>query len=112
MLSGFFPPNETITCLFLLYKNFLLFSEIYILVVCDVFQGELEVVKESHGRSIIEKQENADVLINGNGGDTGFEVQTESTRMPFLMLGLDLPPPPLFKDVMEKNIIPQVILIL
>jgi hypothetical protein len=26
------------------------------------------------------------------------------------MLGLDLPPPPLFKDVMEKNIIPQVIM--
>lgn len=32
----------------------------------------------------------------------------EIFRMPFLMLGLDLPPPPLFKDVMEKNIIPQV----
>lgn len=32
----------------------------------------------------------------------------ETSRMPFLMLGLDLPPPPLFKDVMEKNIIPQV----
>lgn len=32
----------------------------------------------------------------------------EVSRMPFLMLGLDLPPPPLFKDVMEKNIIPQV----
>lgn len=31
-----------------------------------------------------------------------------STRMPFLMLGLDLPPPPLFRDEMEKNIIPQV----
>lgn len=29
-------------------------------------------------------------------------------RMPFYMLGLDLPPPPLFQDVMEKNIIPQV----
>ncbi|KAL6277808.1 hypothetical protein ACE6H2_021409 [Prunus campanulata] len=28
--------------------------------------------------------------------------------MPFLMLGLDLPPPPLSKDVMEKNIIPQI----
>jgi U4/U6.U5 tri-snRNP-associated protein 2 len=28
--------------------------------------------------------------------------------VPFLMLGLDLPPPPLFKDAMEKNIIPQV----
>jgi U4/U6.U5 tri-snRNP-associated protein 2 len=32
----------------------------------------------------------------------------EISRMSFLMLGLDLPPPPLFKDVMEKNIIPQV----
>jgi len=29
-------------------------------------------------------------------------------RVPFLLLGLDLPPTPLFKDVMEKNIIPQV----
>lgn len=28
-------------------------------------------------------------------------------RLPFLLLGLDLPPPPLFKDAMEKNIIPQ-----
>ncbi|KAG9454624.1 hypothetical protein H6P81_007528 [Aristolochia fimbriata] len=28
--------------------------------------------------------------------------------MPFLIVGLDLPPPPLFKDVMEKYIIPQV----
>ena len=34
----------------------------------------------------------------------------EVSKMPFLMLGLDLPPPPLFKDVMEKNIIPQVCL--
>ena len=32
--------------------------------------------------------------------------------MPFLMLGLDLPEPPLFKDVMEKNIIPQVFYVL
>lgn len=36
----------------------------------------------------------------------------EVSKMPFLMLGLDLPPPPLFKDVMEKNIIPQVCLCL
>jgi U4/U6.U5 tri-snRNP-associated protein 2 len=55
-------------------------------------QGELEVIKE---------------IQNGEGisGDT----TRETSRMPFLMLGLDLPPPPLFKDVMEKNIIPQVI---
>ena len=35
-------------------------------------------------------------------------LEREVSQMPFLMLGLDLPPPPLFKDVMEKNIIPQV----
>lgn len=29
-------------------------------------------------------------------------------RVPFLLLGLDLPAAPLFKDAMEKNIIPQV----
>ncbi len=31
-----------------------------------------------------------------------------SASVPFYMLGCDLPPPPLFADVMEKNIIPQV----
>lgn len=29
-------------------------------------------------------------------------------RLPFLLLSLDLPAAPLFKDVLEKNIIPQV----
>ena len=28
-------------------------------------------------------------------------------RVPFLMLALDLPPAPLYKDALEKNIIPQ-----
>jgi U4/U6.U5 tri-snRNP-associated protein 2 len=27
---------------------------------------------------------------------------------PFLFLAVDLPPPPLFQDTVEKNIIPQV----
>lgn len=58
-------------------------------IIYKCFQGELEVVKETHGA------EHGKVVM-------------ETTRMPFLMLGLDLPPPPLFKDVMEKNIIPQV----
>lgn len=30
------------------------------------------------------------------------------TRLPFLLLALELPPSPLFKDALEKNIIPQV----
>lgn len=32
----------------------------------------------------------------------------EEKEIPFMLLGLDLPPPPLFKDPLEKNIIPQV----
>ncbi|KAJ4875354.1 Ubiquitin C-terminal hydrolases superfamily protein [Raphanus sativus] len=57
-------------------------------IIHQCFQGELEEVREY--QEGIEKK--------------------EISRMPFLMLGLDLPPPPLFKDVMEKNIIPQVAL--
>lgn len=62
-------------------------------------------MKEIHNKSG-EKKDNADELTNG-----GAESNTvlETSRMPFLMLGLDLPPPPLFQDVMEKNIIPQVL---
>lgn len=68
-------------------------------------------MKEMHSRPITEKRENGDAPNNGNGEDGqhgSHNIAMESSRMPFLMLGLDLPPPPLFKDVMEKNIIPQV----
>ncbi|KAI3934004.1 hypothetical protein MKW92_022105 [Papaver armeniacum] len=58
-------------------------------IIYKCFQGELEVVKEISGA------EHANVVM-------------ETTRMPFLVLELDLPPPPLFKNVMENNIIPQV----
>jgi U4/U6.U5 tri-snRNP-associated protein 2 len=70
------------------------------------WQGELEVVKEVHRKHIVGDEQN---------GEAGSQVETrsdgmvtETSRVPFLMLGLDLPPPPLFKDAMEKNIIPQV----
>lgn len=33
-------------------------------------------------------------------------------HVPFLLLGMELPPTPLFKDALEKNIIPQVSLLL
>ncbi|XP_057765015.1 uncharacterized protein LOC130985870 isoform X1 [Salvia miltiorrhiza] len=72
-------------------------------IIHQCFQGELEVVKEIHSKHIGEKKENGE-----NGDDGGSEVIMETSKMPFLMLGLDLPPPPLFKDIMEKNIIPQV----
>ena len=34
--------------------------------------------------------------------------QDHVDKVPFMFLGLDLPPAPLYKDVLEKNIIPQV----
>ncbi|KAG8362992.1 hypothetical protein BUALT_BualtUnG0015700 [Buddleja alternifolia] len=60
-------------------------------IIHKCFKGELEYVKESH--NMIE-----------NGDDGGAEVG----KVPFLMLGLDLPPLPLFEDIMGNNIIPQV----
>lgn len=80
-------------------------------IIYKCFQGELEVVKEVHNKSMLEKKENGDDHNNGtvaDGGSGHDNVRAETSKMPFLMLGLDLPPPPLFKDVMEKNIIPQV----
>ncbi|XP_066370095.1 uncharacterized protein [Miscanthus floridulus] len=79
-------------------------------IIHDCFQGELEVVKEVHRKHIMEKREDGDEL-NGEAGSvvgTADGIVTETSKVPFLMLGLDLPPPPLFKDAMEKNIIPQV----
>ncbi|CAO2823598.1 unnamed protein product [Amaranthus hypochondriacus] len=69
-------------------------------IIYQCFQGVLEVEKEIQSKGTIERKESAD--------DQNPNVVKEIYEMPFLMLGLDLPPPPLFKDVMEKNIIPQV----
>lgn len=35
-------------------------------------------------------------------------LEMRTTASPFLFLAVDLPPPPLFQDAVEKNIIPQV----
>ena len=35
-------------------------------------------------------------------------IEITTKRSPFMFLTLDLPPPPLFQDEAEKNIIPQV----
>ncbi|CAI5965268.1 unnamed protein product [Closterium sp. NIES-65] len=84
-------------------------------IIQECFQGELEVTKEVAGKSSCvedgkkrkrEGEEGKEGEGEGEKEEDG--VKREVSRMPFLMLGLDLPPPPLFKDVMEKNIIPQV----
>jgi len=80
-------------------------------IIYKCFQGQLEVVKEIQNRKVNEKKEETERQQKVTGMEDKAEpddVVREICRMPFLMLGLDLPPPPLFKDVMEKNIIPQV----
>lgn len=54
------------------------------------FQGEVEVVSRD--------------VANANAAPSS----TTSKTSPFLMLSMDLPAAPLFQDVMEKKIIPQV----
>ncbi|RHN61696.1 putative ubiquitinyl hydrolase 1 [Medicago truncatula] len=70
-------------------------------IIYECFQGELEVVKVIPNKRIIDEKENME-----DQSDRGAE-QYASAKETFLMLGLDLPPP---QDVMEKNIIPQVLL--
>ncbi|KAF7303026.1 putative mRNA-splicing protein ubp10 [Mycena kentingensis (nom. inval.)] len=69
-------------------------------IIFTTFQGELRV-------------ENQQVLTRSDLGShekPRFDISREikSTVSPFLFLAVDLPPPPLFQDAIEKNIIPQV----
>ena len=58
-------------------------------------QGELEITTEAG---------------SGKAGQPGPDGQLHDhvERVPFLMLALDLPPAPLYKDALDKDIIPQV----
>ncbi|KAK9822309.1 hypothetical protein WJX74_006032 [Apatococcus lobatus] len=64
-------------------------------VISRCFQGELEITTEAGTGKAREP------------GPDG-QIKDDVSVVPFLMLGLDLPPPPLYKDIMEQNIIPQV----
>ena len=65
-------------------------------IVQRVFQGRMQVESQE-----ITARAGVDRLRFEDG-----EIKTEVK--PFMILPLDLPPPPLFQDEMEKNIIPQV----
>jgi len=70
-------------------------------VVDDCFAGEMET--HTTGEPLPETNEtNAEDVL------TAASSVTKRAVIPFRMLALDLPPPPLFQDAMEKNIIPQV----
>ncbi|KAG2497317.1 hypothetical protein HYH03_004482 [Edaphochlamys debaryana] len=62
-------------------------------IITQCLQGELEVTT---------------LAGTGKGTKAAASGQDVTERVPFLLLGLELPPAPLFKDVLEKNIIPQV----
>ncbi|KAF9469721.1 cysteine proteinase [Collybia nuda] len=69
-------------------------------IIFTTFQGELRV-------------ETQQVLVRPDAGENErplFDIDRDikSTVSPFLFLAVDLPPPPLFQDSVEKNIIPQV----
>ncbi|KAL0951799.1 hypothetical protein HGRIS_008466 [Hohenbuehelia grisea] len=69
-------------------------------IIFGTFQGELRV-------------ETQQVLVRPDAGEDerpNFDIDRDikSTVSPFLFLSVDLPPPPLFQDSVEKNIIPQV----
>ncbi|CAG8498076.1 8594_t:CDS:10 [Paraglomus brasilianum] len=69
-------------------------------IIYKIFQGEVKVEKQSV--IVKEDADEKDRLTF----DLDREIATTSS--PFLFLTLDLPPPPLFQDEIEKNIIPQV----
>ncbi|EFJ52408.1 ubiquitin-specific protease 39, partial [Volvox carteri f. nagariensis] len=62
-------------------------------IITQCLQGELEVTT---------------LAGTGRGTRAATSGEDVTERVPFLLLGLELPPAPLFKDVLEKNIIPQV----
>ncbi|KAF9245721.1 spindle pole body protein [Melanogaster broomeanus] len=69
-------------------------------IIFSTFQGELRVEMQQ----VIVRPDEA-----GNEKPK-FDIDRDikSTVSPFLFLAVDLPPPPLFQDAVEKNIIPQV----
>ncbi|KAJ3790022.1 cysteine proteinase [Lentinula aff. detonsa] len=69
-------------------------------IIFSTFQGELRV-------------ETQQVLVRPDAGENEkphFDIARDikSAVSPFLFLAVDLPPPPLFQDSVEKNIIPQI----
>ncbi len=66
-------------------------------VIQECFQGRLAVVAEKDVRTDADKEAGAAPVI-----------ERSSSKTKFLYLTLDLPPAPLFRDDSEKNIIPQV----
>lgn len=64
-------------------------------IITRCFQGELEITTEA----------GTGKAVDADGKPLAADLVE---RVPFLVLGMDLPPAPLYKDALERNIIPQV----
>ncbi|KAI9192957.1 uncharacterized protein BJ171DRAFT_611077 [Polychytrium aggregatum] len=67
-------------------------------IVHNTFQGQLRIETQE----IVASEDNSQAKVF----DLNREIKV--SHVPFMFLTLDLPPPPLFQDEIEKNIIPQV----
>ncbi|KAF9310895.1 hypothetical protein BGZ91_006965 [Linnemannia elongata] len=67
-------------------------------IIYSSFQGELSIETQPIDPKAVK---GADLTFNSDNVIT-------KTKSPFLFLALELPPPPLFHDELEKNIIPQI----
>jgi U4/U6.U5 tri-snRNP-associated protein 2 len=63
-------------------------------------QGELEISHEGSSTRVVGGVQQDSSNGNNKVGSV--------THVPFMMLALDLPPAPLYRDALERNIIPQV----
>lgn len=71
-----------------------------IAVVTKTFQGKLEVFSKKV--PLTDDQKERKILLKSD------EYKPTQAKQPYFFLTLDVPPPPLFTDPMEFNIIPQV----
>ncbi len=73
-------------------------------VIHDAFQGTVRVTTEAAATTAAARR--------GDGGnndeDDSIAAAGNAVETQFLFLTVDVPPPPLFKDALERNIIPQV----
>ncbi|KAK3846282.1 MAG: ubiquitin carboxyl-terminal hydrolase, partial [Linnemannia gamsii] len=67
-------------------------------IIYTTFQGEVSIETQSIDPKAVKGVE---LAFNSDDAIT-------KTKSPFLFLALELPPPPLFHDELEKNIIPQI----
>ena len=66
-------------------------------IIAQTFQGQVRIDTQQ-------------IIVNKNGVRPTFDISRDINTLisPFLFLSLDLPPMPLFQDLNEKKIIPQV----